>query len=148
MTDIARRIQVAEARLPPGPPTRADALRHRLTKCGEVALFVGIFGNYHDYLTAADFARLDDHAGALSVAARINEQFDGRSIGSSKAAIEIFESIAWEVLTEGQLIRLQELLKQPHPLCEPDIAEFRTIIFSAVVRDRNRRNDLHLALPR
>ena len=136
MTNLSRRIRAVEARLPPGPPTEADALRRRLTTTNEAPIFVSIFGNFSEYLEVFDFARRDDLTSALAVACRVNENFQGHAIGcGSKNAITIFRSIAFELVTEVQIIRLQELWKAERPLSEPETAEVRTIIFSAVARD-------------
>lgn len=125
MNDIARRIQVAEARLPPGPPTGADALRRRITTANNAGWFVGAFGSYSDYLEVSAFADQDDLAGALSVAERVNAQTD-------EAAIEAYKSLALELLSEKQIIRLQDLVNLPHPLSEPDINEWRDLIFLSI----------------
>ena len=122
MTNLSRRIHAAEVRLPPEPATGADALRRRLTTANEVCWFVGVFGSHDDYLTATEFARRDDHAGALSVAEHVNQKFDG-------AAIEVYRSMAFELLTEKQTVRVWELVRMPHPQAEPLIGELQDLIF-------------------
>jgi hypothetical protein len=122
MTNLSRRIQAAEACVPPGPTTGIDDIRRRLGNASEVVWFVGIFGGYDDYLMAADFVRRDDFAGALAVAARVNEQSAGVAIGA-------YKSKALEVLEEKQIVCLCELTKRSHPLAEPDVLELQDLIF-------------------
>jgi hypothetical protein len=128
MTNFSRRLEAAESRLPANQSTAGEKLRRRLRNAGEVAWFVGVFGDQNSYLRASDCVLRNDLAGAIELAENVNEQTAG-------AAINAFLALDLAPLTEASVIRLQDLLKISHPLDETDIGEFRSIIFSVLPDD-------------
>lgn len=121
---ISRRIDAAESRLPPKQLNGAEKLRLRIRNTNEAGWFVCAFGSHSEYLEVSTFAIGGDFAGALGIAERVNSRSEG-------AAIDAYASLDLGQLPETLIVRLSELLKQPHPLAQTAVAELQEIIHRA-----------------